>query len=928
MRPGFSIGIRALCFAWLAVSLCWGAPVRADEPPPWQAEATGMATQMHPDQKTAGLGFVVQARDWPFLSLRGGVADAGSYGGSSLKGPIGIELGEIRVPGRAGSFSSESADWAHATLTFTTGASEDLSLWVSRLSPAVLLHAPVGALTLFAGAVAGHSFDGTTVRALPTGPAFPRYVAFPSAQGVQIRPLTSGNIDLSAANDNWMLVWYGRDSHFVHTQMPLSYLWAVPHQRAYQGDVPLLFVFEDRPASIQHAATGGVTLTFADGEAGYMALLPLYGQDVLRATETEGWDQALPGDVAQRIDWWASHLCDYPVTVQESYAYDGRVDRVAVTEQFTFLTFCPGGTRFAPLPPWLGLVKDAIAMTFSGSVVDGALATEFGPSLGIENTDHYTWYVTGLSRYIDSRRIILETSVAPPALEARLTSEVQKIVDAGHFAPWIFLDAIPVQNHQGDLYWGNPADTLFQLLEIAAVMESGPLKDDLIAYIQMERETYPPETVYRLAIDEGTLRGPYAIMSEKISYHWDPNGTRADVFLNDVPLYSFYALARYYEMMDEPVPAEVWTAAELALSRELQEHDWSTFYWFERFDDRHIAVNNANRLFAGLIGYIRLARMVEDQEAETVGRALLARVAVLRLGMANYPRYRYAAGLTEIPEDPAWQPNSILHPNLGYIYNYNWHGPFDDARQVGKLDQFKVYLHDHSGADPEADGFGSGDPRNISVHLTGYRDLTPELGRLLADDVYQDTIAHIKVVGTSIPNWYVAFAEATLGREHNLSHPINAFQLFIAKAWIERVSPDMLASYLDIPWLEAGDLFYVHKLAETIKAYRGVLWEDTVALSVDVGNQRLDLLWHIYTSLPVGTTWHIEYVGPTGDQPSPITGLARDTRTYSLSGLTNYTPYTITVSARVTERVLLSSNPVTATPTDRMIYLPFILRER
>jgi hypothetical protein len=37
--------------------------------------------------------------------------------------------------------------------------------------------------------------------------------------------------------------------------------------------------------------------------------------------------------------------------------------------------------------------------------------------------------------------------------------------------------------------------------------------------------------------------------------------------------------------------------------------------------------------------------------------------------------------------------------------------------------------------------------------------------------------------------------------------------------------PEKLSRYVDIPWMERGDLYDIHKLAETIRAYRGVKWE-------------------------------------------------------------------------------------------------------
>ena len=47
-------------------------------------------------------------------------------------------------------------------------------------------------------------------------------------------------------------------------------------------------------------------------------------------------------------------------------------------------------------------------------------------------------------------------------------------------------------------------------------------------------------------------------------------------------------------------------------------------------------------------------------------------------------------------------------------------------------------------------------------------------------------------------------------------------QLFMAHAWIAGTEADTLVRLIDVPYAKVGDLFYLHKLAETIKAYRGM----------------------------------------------------------------------------------------------------------
>jgi hypothetical protein len=85
------------------------------------------------------------------------------------------------------------------------------------------------------------------------------------------------------------------------------------------------------------------------------------------------------------------------------------------------------------------------------------------------------------------------------------------------------------------------------------------------------------------------------------------------------------------------------------------------------------------------------------------------------------------------------------------------------------------------------------------------------------------------------------------------------------------------------------------------------------------------LTWSVNATLPATSTWRIDYAGPAGDQPSPITGIASPTRAYTLTGLTNYTWYTITLQAMLDGTPQLSDT-VRVMPTDRIVYLPIVLK--
>ena len=243
--------------------------------------------------------------------------------------------------------------------------------------------------------------------------------------------------------------------------------------------------------------------------SGYVSLLPLFGRNTLRASQTETWSSGLPSEVITKAQFWASHLCDFPVTVSESYTYNTGTDTVTISENINFLNVCSGGTKLAPISPFLGIAKDALGVSFSGTVIDANLPTEYGPSLGIENTNRYTWSVSGLKKYTDSKRV-LSNGIVPQELQQELESQVNIIVASGHYAPWIFMDAIPQGDfHRGDIYWANPAETILHLTEIISALPDGSAKTNLLTYLKSERTNYKPEDQYRLMYNQGTIRGDY-----------------------------------------------------------------------------------------------------------------------------------------------------------------------------------------------------------------------------------------------------------------------------------------------------------------------------------------------------------------------------------------------------------------------------------
>ncbi len=90
-------------------------------------------------------------------------------------------------------------------------------------------------------------------------------------------------------------------------------------------------------------------------------------------------------------------------------------------------------------------------------------------------------------------------------------------------------------------------------------------------------------------------------------------------------------------------------------------------------------------------------------------------------------------------------------------------------------------------------------------------------------------------------------------------------------------------------------------------------------------NKAIILMWNVNLTLPVTSTWTIDYEGPTGDQVPPITELSESTRAFNLTGLTNYEWYTVTLQAMVDDTPFLT-DMVRVMPTNNIYYMPAVFQ--
>jgi hypothetical protein len=107
--------------------------------------------------------------------------------------------------------------------------------------------------------------------------------------------------------------------------------------------------------------------------------------------------------------------------------------------------------------------------------------------------------------------------------------------------------------------------------------------------------------------------------------------------------------------------------------------------------------------------------------------------------------------------------------------------------------------------------------------------------------------------------------------------------------------------------------------------YIGPLAPASLVLSGFPADETLHLNWTVNTTIPVSTTWQLSYEGPPGNEPSPLTGIPQEDRTTSLTGLTNYAPYTITLNAMISGSPYLTDT-LPLMPSNLVTQLPVMLK--
>lgn len=740
------------------------------------------------------------------------------------------------------------------------GKEHSFSVYVTRLSPAVVVEFTGERLRIFAGArIGGYSkadneWSPPELK-LTAPPPVPKYFAYPDGEETLVQELAMLE-DLVAVGDEaidggWMLAWYG-DMSRIRADADIG-------NRTIAADCPVLIVWSVAPRALE-GGPDGVVMEFGGGMK-RLAFFPLLGERLPRAVpgeqpkkwsggslanhsfpfaelpESELWARSFPPELAEQCRWWSERLAEVPMDAAETHTYDEAADILSVEGRVEFLKIADSGARLAPLPPGLALAlrQKAPFLSVSGEPIDTGLTTKWGPYYGFDNSDSYAYTVNGLGAYAFQARTISAEAVEPAEVRAEFEAQLEKVLQAGVMAPWFPILSVggygPVDfpgraSHDGQrLLWGNPAENLYyitQCMEVAAPAQ----KERLARLAEQWQEKYPGEATIHMPAEADARREQYPPTILQIGKEW-PNKEKNFHFLNKIlPCESVYYMAEYYRQTGREPTEELLEIMAPYLARS----DWAslgllrgdkTLHRGERQGKKGAIVSNdpdygrggvddINRLFAGCVGHIRVAKALGNKPEIERGMYFLARAAALRYDMEQWKYWLHDAKLMGLR--PADAPVRSFY-GAG-LHTFARASPDDDPLIVGDMDEFttrlrEAYLHVHWKPN----------------RLIAYRNMTPELGRFMRDTLQPQVAAYTRVVEQSNPEWYTPYADCTIAFETYCLHPEDSYQVFLARAWAAGDAPETLWKYADLPWVSTGDWYYIHKLAETIKAYRGVAWD-------------------------------------------------------------------------------------------------------
>lgn len=769
----------------------------------------------------------------------------------------GVRVGGLGIcsPGAGLTPAGTSNSWATVKWTgsyIEDGAQKTFGVYLTRLSPAVILE-----------------FSGARMQLFVKAP--PKYFAANTPAGMRVetgvlvlgdeRLMTDDGIEIFSAADldaGWMLVWQGANSKARSHA-------GVPGRLMYTVDSPVLIVFGAAPESVA-VSDQGLTIAFdpfaGESEINRIAAMPLYvGQQVRAIPDerpsggsggpeypvyiprlsdvpaTESWARQIPEAVVSRCNWWAARLRETPIAVEETFAYDRAADVLKVNGKAHFLALggdSEDGVRFTPLPPMLALAREQgfAPLSVSGDPIDSGAVTSWGPYLGFEGTDTYTYSVTGMGRYAFEVREIPGTGKEPADVRAAFDRELAKTLEAGIMAPWYPVTSSGatgwnVRTHVKESFrgtWDNPAENLYFLGQFLAAAPPDQ-RHRIVDLMRDWQAKYPGEETVSMPAEDDARRENYAV-TLRAHTHGDaiPIRKRHFHYLHGVlPVESVYCLSEYYRLTGEEYGLD--RLREIA-DPYIEMSDWASLgfllwpksirshVWFQQdINYGQGGVDEINRFFAGMVGMARIAAMSGNEDETARSMYHLARAAIARYALEELRCFMFDTRQTHALLPVIFPPNTPVRSFWGHgIHTFDRKTGDDCLLFPIRMSEFETALTDvYPGC-------------HSRIRQIAYLNMTPELGRFLKDHARSRVEGFLRTIERSHAAWYIPYGECRWGREQYSMHPEDAYQLFLAHAWVADTSPDMLWKYADLPWIERGDFYYMHKLSEIIAAANGARW--------------------------------------------------------------------------------------------------------
>ena len=96
--------------------------------------------------------------------------------------------------------------------------------------------------------------------------------------------------------------------------------------------------------------------------------------------------------------------------------------------------------------------------------------------------------------------------------------------------------------------------------------------------------------------------------------------------------------------------------------------------------------------------------------------------------------------------------------------------------------------------------------------LARFCDLTPEVGEAVRTLTDGCGSAHLKNFREARNGWYLAFGDRLIGGENYTNPPHFSRALFAGAVFVERLPPEQIVSFVDVPWCK-GDFYFIEKCA-------------------------------------------------------------------------------------------------------------------